>query len=218
MKLNAKQIAAYAKAAGFTQTQMVVMTAIGFAESSGDTTATHRNSNGSTDYGVWQINSVHSKLLSNHNWKNPLDNAKMAHSIFKSQGYGAWSSYNSGSYRKFLQSATQGASFAAGHKLDDIIGDAANAVKDAVPGLSEISSAVAILTDPNTWKRIGEIAGGALLLILGFAMLALGETRIDNAALKIFAAAKTGGLSLGMGGNSNGGSQSNTTQKPSVSD
>lgn len=78
-----------------------LMAAIAMAESSGRTNATNTNTNGTTDYGLWQINSSHgydaSKLLS-----DPLYNAKAAVAIEKSQGLGAWTTYTSGAYRQFL--------------------------------------------------------------------------------------------------------------------
>ena len=87
--------------AGGSQRLSPVMAAIALAESGGNPKATHHNSNGSTDYGLWQINSVHhynpQLLLS-----NPVYNAKAAVSIEKGSGLGAWSSFNNGSYKKFL--------------------------------------------------------------------------------------------------------------------
>ena len=50
------------------------------------------NKNGSVDYGLWQINSVHgydpNKLY------NPLYNAKAAVAVYKKQGPRAWATYN----------------------------------------------------------------------------------------------------------------------------
>lgn len=46
------------------------------------------NSNGTRDYGLFQINSAHG--YSQAAMLNPLDNARMALSILKSQGFGAW--------------------------------------------------------------------------------------------------------------------------------
>lgn len=58
-------------------------------ESSGNQRAINHNADGSTDYGLWQINSVHGydseRLLS-----DPIYNAKAAKEILESSGMGAW--------------------------------------------------------------------------------------------------------------------------------
>lgn len=68
------------------------------------------NKNGSVDYGLWQINSVHGydpqKLY------DPRFNAKAAVSIYKSQGLKAWSTYKPGVDDKFIGQAAQRASAA----------------------------------------------------------------------------------------------------------
>lgn len=99
--LSETQIYAAARAAGFSPSESVIATAIAMAESGGNPAATHHNTNGSTDYGLWQINSVHSDLLSGGaKWQDPATNARMARSVYLSQGWHAWSTYNSGAYKK----------------------------------------------------------------------------------------------------------------------
>lgn len=74
-----------------------LMAQIAEAESSGDPHAVNKNTNGTTDEGLWQINSVHgfdsSKLF------DPLYNAKAAAKVLAEQGLGAWATYNSGAYK-----------------------------------------------------------------------------------------------------------------------
>lgn len=104
--LSETQIYAAAKAAGFSPAESVIATAIAMAESGGDPAATHHNTNGSTDYGLWQINSVHADLFAGGaNWADPVTNARMAHSVYQSQGWHAWSTYNSGAYLKRMDSS-----------------------------------------------------------------------------------------------------------------
>ena len=57
-RLNEFQIAGYALAAGFPPNEIATATAVALAESGGDTNATNHNTNGSYDYGIWQINTV----------------------------------------------------------------------------------------------------------------------------------------------------------------
>lgn len=68
-----------------------------------DCSRTNTNTNGSTDYGLFQINSVHSKRIAKHGWtledmKNCYKNADMAFELQQEQGWGIWSAYNNGSY------------------------------------------------------------------------------------------------------------------------
>lgn len=104
MALSQKQVYAAARAGGFTPAQAVIATAIAMAESGGNPSATHRNANGSVDYGLWQINSVHADLLkANPNWQDPKTNARMAHSVYATGGgWRAWSTYKSGAYKSHL--------------------------------------------------------------------------------------------------------------------
>lgn len=77
-----------------------VMAAIAMAESGGNPLAHHVDANGSVDYGLWQINTIHHYSV--QDMLNPQQNAKEAVSIFNSAGAHAWSSYNNGSYKKYM--------------------------------------------------------------------------------------------------------------------
>lgn len=79
-----------------------VMAAIAMAESGGNPQAHNVDSNGSVDYGLWQINTVHRYAVSD--MLNPQQNAKEAVSIFNSAGPHAWSTYNNGAYKKYMPS------------------------------------------------------------------------------------------------------------------
>lgn len=85
-------------------------TAIAGGESSWNPTAVNKAAGG--NYGLWQINSVHSDLLRGRNWRTPETNAWMAYQVWDAadgtrgnrQGsWTPWSVYNSGSYRTFLR-------------------------------------------------------------------------------------------------------------------
>lgn len=76
-----------------------IMAAIALAESSGKPRASHRNSNGSVDRGLWQINSSHGYGATSF---NPLANARQAVGVWHSQGLGAWATYTNHSYVKYL--------------------------------------------------------------------------------------------------------------------
>lgn len=74
---GAQLAASAAAAAGFSPEQLAVAVAIVGAESGYDPTATHLNNDGSTDYGMWQVNSVHPDLLTHGDWRDRVANEKM---------------------------------------------------------------------------------------------------------------------------------------------
>lgn len=109
MRLTAPQIAGYAHGAGFRGVNLVIAVAVSLAESGGNTNATNHDADGSTDFGLWQINSVHADLLSTGSWSNPAANARMAFAVWKGSGWSAWTTFNSGAYRSHLAEAHRGA-------------------------------------------------------------------------------------------------------------
>ena len=96
-------VAAAAAAAGFTGADLAVAEAVALAESGGNPLATHVNSNGSTDLGLWQINNrAHPDLIASGDWRDPAANARMAYAVWQTSGWGAWTTYRSGAYLKYL--------------------------------------------------------------------------------------------------------------------
>lgn len=111
-KSDREAAAAKAAAVYFPADQVAMATAIAGAESSWNPTAVNKAARG--NYGLWQINSVHKKLLQARNWRTPADNAWMAYQVWDDangtmgDGRGSWkpwSVYNSGSYKPFLRAA-----------------------------------------------------------------------------------------------------------------
>lgn len=91
---------------GGSKTASAVAGAVAFAESGGDPNAMNHNTNGSIDYGLWQINSVHGATTAD---LDPDKNAKDAIAISKNgTDWTPWVTYNSGAFRKYL-GAGQGA-------------------------------------------------------------------------------------------------------------
>lgn len=103
---SASQIEATAEKAGFTGTSAVTATAIALAESGGNTTITHVNSNGSIDYGLWQINSVHG--YDPQSLLDPDFNAKAAYAISSGgTDFQPWTTYTTGRYQSFMSQVGQ---------------------------------------------------------------------------------------------------------------
>lgn len=90
---------------GGPPSQANIAAAVAMAESSGNVGATNKNTNGSIDRGLWQINSVHSQFDAQRLLTDPNYNAAAAVAVWKSSGWGAWTTYTSGAYRKFLNAA-----------------------------------------------------------------------------------------------------------------
>lgn len=106
-KLNIAQVAAAAHVGGWTgEDQIVTATAVALAESNGVTDAKGGpNSNGTFDYGLFQINDVHKPTDAEKT--DPLANARRAYKIWVAAGHSfkPWATYNSGSYKRKLTDA-----------------------------------------------------------------------------------------------------------------
>jgi murein DD-endopeptidase MepM/ murein hydrolase activator NlpD len=90
----------------WTGRNLEIAVAIAGAESRYDPSVrSPRNSDGSYDHGLWQINSVHRDLLGKGDWRDPAMNAWMAYQVFRQEGnsWTPWTTYNSGSYRRYLK-------------------------------------------------------------------------------------------------------------------
>jgi hypothetical protein len=113
--LPVNQIATLAQSTGFSGEEAVIMAAIAMAESSGRSSAHNPDaSTGDNSYGLWQINMLGAMgperrrqfgIARNEDLFDPATNAMAARKVFLSQGFGAWSVYRSGAYRRYLPAA-----------------------------------------------------------------------------------------------------------------
>lgn len=179
MAYTFQQLAAYAQQAGFPADQAATAAAIALAESSGNPDASHVNNNRSTDYGLWQINSIHGSLLAGKNWRDPVTNAQMAFRVWSDAGrkWTPWSTFNSGSYRQYmngtvLASGSAGAS-SAGTGTDPLSG-----VSAAIDGIgapfAKLAGSLTVfdkLTMPQFWVRVMAGLFGAGLVGFGVVIL-----------------------------------------------
>lgn len=120
--LTAAQAYSALRSVGATPTQAALLTAIGEAESGlnpsavGDTTL--QNATWGPSVGIWQIRTLKadtgkgtSRDIS-HLQGSVTNQAAAALSVLKSSGPSAWSTYTSGSYLKYTQTAASGATSA----------------------------------------------------------------------------------------------------------
>lgn len=144
----------------YTDWNVGVMTAIALAESRGKVDAKHTNSDGSIDYGLLQVNSVHGYdpncLL------QAECNIDKAHEVWLKQGYGAWTTFNTGAYKLWTKKDT---TVQVG--MQSKASAAADAGKSAVNGISSVGDFIHWVTDPSTWARVGKGALGSTLIIIG---------------------------------------------------
>lgn len=98
-------LAAIARAGGFQEKDIPMAIAIMKAESGGNPKALNTsNRNGTTDTGIFQINSVHSSWTKGMDLTDPVQNAKAAFKIFSDAGgkWTPWSTFNNGAAQKKL--------------------------------------------------------------------------------------------------------------------
>lgn len=136
--LTATQVAKAAYAAGWRGADLVIAVAVAKAESDWNPGATNDNTNGSVDYGLFQINSVHNAILARGDWRDPTANAGMAYSVWTDAGssWSPWVTYWRGTYRDHLDDAQ-----AAVAGIADVV--------SAVPGCSGSVVTAGGLSDPG---------------------------------------------------------------------
>lgn len=110
--ISAQSVAQYAYAAGFRGNALLEAVAIAHAESGFNPTEVDHDSNGTQDWGLWQINSVHG-----YSKAQMFDASKNAAAAFRisnrGSDFGPWSTYaksaahplNNGAYRQYMAAA-----------------------------------------------------------------------------------------------------------------
>jgi hypothetical protein len=153
---------------------LTLAVAIALAESGGDTAVTHKNSDsrGTTDLGVWQINNYwHRDLLAKYSWSDPGANALMMW-IVKTQrgGWPQWSTFNSGSYFKFMPRAIKAAAIVSNKGTVTTLPEPTTPAGDP-GGDTGGDSSTASITNPHTWLRAAMVGTGMVLVFVTLAML-----------------------------------------------
>lgn len=185
--LTDAQLWSVVSGAGWTGEDALKAFAIALAESGGRPDAKNTgNRNGSTDYGLFQINSVHADLLKSGNWQDPTANARMAKKVFDDAHgkFTPWATYNSQSYVRFLsraQAASSGKSKSKSGTLS--IADEGEAAPDSA------ATKIAAVTAGNTWIRVSYFLVGAILLLI-FAISLIKNTSIVRAATNVIPVAR----------------------------
>lgn len=164
--LSRSELLSYAGMGGIWGADLNTAVAIALAESTGRPQAI--GDQGSS-YGLWQIHEpAHPELFALYpDWWNPVSNARMAASVHsKAGGWGDWTTYNNGDYKKFLTG--NGIYEDVGAAAGDAIA-AANPVAGVVDAVKTTGGLVwkagAWMSDPASWVRVAQvILGGGLVL------------------------------------------------------
>lgn len=149
-----------------TQKGAEVGTAIVLCESAGKIKATHTNTDGSVDRGLWQINKRWHPDITDACAFNPACST-MAASRISGLGtnFGAWSCYKSGAYKQHLAAAERAVDrVRTGITPGDVVGEAAkNAKAVVVDPLLAVGKFLATLTQAQTWVRVLLVIVGAVI-------------------------------------------------------
>jgi hypothetical protein len=149
--------------------------AIALAESSGkvDAGKDRANSNGTHDWGLWQINDIHNPPAEVKTHAAP--NWQMAYQIASGgTNWTPWSTYKSGKYVNFLGAASaawQTATPINGHEADQAAGIDANqeGTESAGKTITTLDGPLAFLNvfiNPGTWLRVALVVAGTLLVLI----------------------------------------------------
>lgn len=196
MKMSQPQIQALARSVGFTKSQAELVSAIAMGESGGDTNAINRNTNGSIDVGLMQINSIHG--YSKNQMLNPASNMTAAYKISKrGTTFQPWVAYTNGSYRKFYKQGSSNSNTALLPNLPSIPGSPGDLPVPGIGGglldladLPDLISAGAYIVknigDPGFWLRVGKVTAGGIVILIAI-----------NQILKILLDVSPGGRLVG---------------------
>ena len=182
--LSPAQVAAVADLAGFRGQALTTAVAISFAEDgSHDPRAQNHNTNGTTDTGLWQINSVHAQYPA-PTMMIPRANAQAAYVISAGgHNWTPWTTYQTGEYRAQIGAAnaaiTQMNQQGGAQKVAATIGHGeagqqfgvVTAATSAWDAAMSIPHFLGELANVGTWERVGFVIAG--LLAMGFGAFAI---------------------------------------------
>ena len=149
------------KKAGFPQSEWDTALKVATAESGLNPRAVNnKNKNGTSDYGLFQINSIHKPTAQEK--VDPYANARRAYRIWKDAGgkWTPWSAYNNGAWRK----------------VGDKVGDVADGVGGLVPDVPNVPNpaGIARAAVSSVTSKVDEIVNIYLLVLIGLVLIILG--------------------------------------------
>lgn len=201
--ISPADMANWARQAGFSGPDLTTIVAIGIAESHGHTDAKNTNLDGSTDYGVWQINSVHADLFDKWPEWWSVTNANMAHALFtaRKNSFDDWVTYKNGTYQMYMGQAGS-AALNPGAATNTSGGPDQTTTTNIIPGVDAIASSLSAfstgfaamakwMSDVHNWERVGLVFIGGALVVGALVMLTGKEISapLENVTGKVLRAA-----------------------------
>lgn len=197
MPLTEQDVIRLARGAGFSESDIPTAVTIAHYESGFDPNATHRNTDGSIDTGIWQINDkANGDLIAKYggNAKDPASNALMAKAVFDRQGWQAWSTYNAKApdwgiiydrahydtdHTPGTTTKTGGTQLAPG--IQNPLNSIGNAITSPFAAFGKIASTI---SDSEFWKRVGLGVLAAIVIIVGIALM-IDQSKTVQAAVNV---------------------------------
>jgi hypothetical protein len=156
-KLTAPQLVSLWISNGGSKTASAVAGAVAYAESGGDPNAINHNTDGSIDYGLWQINSVHGVGMAA---LDPDTNAKLAILISKNgTDWSPWVTYQTGKFKQFLPSTQSAQSGATDPTIGSQISGAVSSIVSPFTDIAKILSFIFSL------QFLYILSGGVMLIV-----------------------------------------------------
>lgn len=186
-QLSPGQIAAVVKEAGWPTAEIPLAVAIVLGESSGKTDSRGDVSLMGGDWGpsigLFQIrskNSERGKGTTRDELANldPVTNARHALQIRRTQGFGAWTVFNTKAYLQYMAKGLAGA--ANPGSLTGLLPDLPNPLSGTADALNTIRNAAKMLTDGTLFLRGLMIFGGFYLMFLGVLVAFFGSSAGDT--------------------------------------
>lgn len=189
-----------------------VAMAVALAESGGKPGAVGHNTNGSSDWGLWQINDhAHPELFTASNWADPSANADMAFKVWQQSGgkWSAWSTYNSGKYQMYMgraqtairnRDANGYATWLADYDNKVFTANGYASTSSFIAGfasnnpLGDILTLIGKIFSPKTWISVGILLAGSVMLLLVGWQLLKGDQLVNKVTKTVKTASKVGAV------------------------
>lgn len=142
--------------------------AVAWAESGGQLDATNTNTNGTTDDGPWQINSIHGYDRAKLRGDLAYSARAMAAVSKGGTDWGPWSASEERHAQYWVPAAE---AVGTVHEAGPL--DLPAAVVDELDPLGAVADLLGILTSWDTWRRVLYVLGGTVALVAGLALLGL---------------------------------------------
>jgi hypothetical protein len=166
--------------------------AIVMAESGGDPHARSPNPDGGENRGLFQIdtNTAKAHHLDPNRLFDPQYNAYAA-SVISGKGarWGAWETYATGAYKKFLKGAKLPGKDSPWGQAVEAAAGAPKAAADAATAVPHFLGKLGVIFDPMWWLRVGQVFVGIAAMAFGVNFFAKEFLGVNPAGAAVKAAA-----------------------------